>query len=448
MTRTLNVIRFPVPPHLIEVSIVRKVTTYRFLFLCVASVARLVCGASLTGEEYSPPAAEISFDDLPKSWVEITGDQRIAPLELLVLSVESNSSALSTYRSRFLIDSKTATDNATMAMLGCDDHFSKKPNLISRLSMELVSDFRENKTFRNGRYLDSRYEYEGREIDLDNVGQLDCISIETPSEFIYKQNEMKFPVSTGIPELPDYPDFPLDQLVRIEPKEWNRFKSMPQGLNLREFYNLERWGNLRFVRGVMEGKQGQEEQTRINGIVHVYETVDEAGARWYRYQCDLENGGLDENLFWSETSGFMPVYDILTENTGAARQIRYVNWQSVNNVYVPVESYSIRFLSNGEFDHSRKTSISDIEVNEPIDSSVFTYESLGLAEGAMIVDNIQKKIYRYEKGEPVFFSEFNAKWKEKEKRNIDKFRLFVLVAGFAMIGAGIWLRRGRRGTTT
>ena len=147
MTRTLNVIRFPVPPHSIEVSIVRKVTTYRFLFLCVASVARLVCGASLTGEEYSPPAAEISFDDLPKSWVEITGDQRIAPLELLILSVESNSSALSTYRSRFLIDSKTATDNATMAMLGCDDHFSKKPNLISRLSMELVSDFRENKIY-------------------------------------------------------------------------------------------------------------------------------------------------------------------------------------------------------------------------------------------------------------------------------------------------------------
>lgn len=422
----------------------RTTTLSCILLWYIVLILQSTCYSLLAGEEPFSTVVNGKLSDAPKEWTELLGEQRIAPLHLMIASVEANDNAISTFQGECMIDMIMAADNAVMAELGYKERLSKKPVSVSRLSVDLISDITANKTFRNARYLDSHYECNGNEIKLDNVGQMDCVSVETPSEFIYKQNEMKFPVSTDIPELPDYPDIPLNQLVRVEPREWNTYRSLAKVINLHEYYDLEQWGNLRFVCAVMEGKKDQKQQEKLNEIAHVYETADDAGNRWYRYQCFLENGKLEANLFWSEISGFMPLCDSLTKVSGEIVQLQRVKWETVNDVYLPVETLYVRYSENGEVEHSQRMTISNIKINEPIDPSVFSYQSLDIAEGSMIVDNIRKKIYRYKNGEPVFFSKFNARYKdEPERPRAARWRVILVVIGFAMISIGFYLRRSR-----
>ena len=84
--------------------------------------------------------------------------------------------------------------------------------------------------------------------------------------------------------------------------------------------------------------------------------------RWYRYQRFLENGKLEGNLFWSEISGFMPLCDILTKVSGETVQLQRVKWETVNSVYLPVETLYVRYSESGEVEHSQRMTISNIKV--------------------------------------------------------------------------------------
>ena len=427
-----------------ETASMKTIVLSRILLLCIVLILQISSYSLLVGEESFSAVENAKLSDMPSEWTELKGEQRIAPIQLMIASVEANGNAISTFQGECMIDVITAVDKTVMAELGYEELLSKNPVSVSRLSVDLISDITANKTFRNARYIDSHYECDGKEIELGNVGQMDCVSVETQSEFVYKQNEMKFPVSTGISELPDYPDIPLNHLVRIEPREWNTFRSLTKVINLHEYYDLEQWGNLRFICAVMEGKKDPKQQERLNETAHVYETTDDAGNRWYRYQRFLENGKLEGNLFWSEISGFMPLCDILTKVSGETVQLQRVKWETVNSVYLPVETLYVRYSKNGEVEHSQRMTISNIKANEPIDSSVFTLKSLDLAEGAMIVNNIQKKIYRYQNGEPVFFSKFYARYKDGQKLlRVTRGRMILVVIGFAMISIGFYLRHSR-----
>ena len=412
----------------------------------------LVLAILLIQSSFSPASeklfkipGESMFYDVPESWTELDFEQSVASLRLLTSSLEYALGSISTYRGEFAVDAKLLLDkNHVRSINKTNQSYDQNVYRLLRFSVSVVSDRRNNKTYRNVKYSESSAECGGRIVEMDDAVFTDVASVDTPKEHLFLESG---DLTLSLAEIPDSPSFPIDTVVRVTPPEDELNRGHEGFVDPYRPYDMKSWGNVDYVLRLLEGGEGTDKQNEVKSAVSVCESNDDQGNKWFLYRQSFA-GGNSLCVVWGEPSGFLPVCHAYMNSDQRLITAYSVKWRNDDGIYVPEDILSESYLPNGDLSTRQKIYADRCELNEPVSPDQFSFRALGLKEGGLIVDNIQKKIYRYEKGEPVFFSEFNAKWKEKEKRKIDKFRLFVLVAGFAMIGAGIWLRRGRRGAIT
>ena len=222
----------------------------------------------------------------------------------------------------------------------------------------------------------------------------DCISVETPQQYMYSK---KGELVTGIKEFPGYPLIPVSQIGRIEPPEYNDNMGYISNLDPFEYYKFEYWSSIDHVLGILEGKYGSEVKDKNFDNVHVYESVDRTGTIWYRYQRFLKSKS-EVNILFNSANGFMPLLRVKISKEGGLLEIMQVEWTEIKNIFVPLETSSISYKENGDVYNIRKMQVSNIEVNTPINENNFSISALDLRDGSLLVDRIQQKIYKITNG--------------------------------------------------
>ena len=376
--------------------------------------------------------------DLPQEWNEVETEVALAALDLTVSAIESNYQSISTLIVSYSLEMKTAIDkNLVSHLAGESAAFSEDPYRVINATVAIVSDNRNDKLYRDVRYVKDCFEYDGNVIELDVAPASGVKSVGTPENYTVLEEDEN--LLTGIKEYPGYPDVPLNQIVRVESPEYAKFAGYPDSLNPYDSYNMIFWASLDHILRTLSGKNGVERQQNLWNNVRVYEATDRDGVKWFRYQQILNNK--DElNILWNENSGFLPVFKIVRTEAQTVKDVQQVRWKNVDDVYVPVETYYALYRKNGVISQFRKMIADRIEVNKPIDQEKFSLKALEPAKRQLLVDNIQKKIYRFENESPVFLANMNTEYKEKLTHMISKKRLAIMIVGFAIICAGLYMR--------
>ena len=390
---------------------------------------------------------DYSLYELPSGWTEIERDKWQGVLELAVSALKFSRQSIHSYSGSYAIVSDQlmpwrdlmkdlVADNASIAD-------SKDVYRHLDLSVDVVSQGKN--TYRNVKYLDDSFMSEGSKLEVGNVKTMDTVSIDTPNEHLESQDGMTL---ASLKELPEYKGVLTNNIARVVPPENNGNASYISALNPYEFYDFKSWGSIDFLLDVLVGNYSKAEQRKAYKILKLFEVKDSKGIQWYRLYEKLKdpNGVAHEmDVFWCESSGFLPVCITCIKAGKIMDEMLQVRWEFLNGIYVPIKVRYYRCCDDGKIDHLRKMEISDVRINEKIEEDVFSQRSLGLPDGGLIVDNIQKKVFAYKNGERVFLADFQEKNISKPDAFVLGKRIWIVLIGFCMICAGFYMRyHGKR----
>ncbi len=389
------------------------------------------------------PSGEELYCNIPQEWSEIEDlEQRKLPIQLMVTALKSNYQKIATFKGNFALTSALRYDRSLLNSDGSFDIvFESDPLWHREFRTVIVSDQACNKVYRNVKVTDSYFEYEGKRFQQNPETLTGTVSIDTADEYVYLQNGNLY---QGVDrELPGHPNIPIDNVAWVEQPEYNDNKSYVDNIDPFRYYDMKYWSSLDMILDVIDGKVWKEQQKIVNDAIRVFETTDEEGVKWFRYQQTLADHS-EVNILWHEKSSFLPVYSVLCNESRITDTSLQVKWNEIAGVFVPVEILSVMNSSNGELRTRNQTSITDIHINEPIDENQFSYAALGLQGESFIMNQIQKKVYKLKDGKAVFFSDYNTKQDDtRQHLKISKTRILFVISGLVLIFGGLFLRRGK-----
>jgi hypothetical protein len=131
-----------------------------------------------------------------------------------------------------------------------------------------------------------------------------------------------------------------------------------------------------------------------------------AGDLQYRIHRPYRLNSFGIKNFWmvqtfSTQAGYnMISWKMVTADGGKLMQQGSIEYQKINDVYVPIrstkESYDPRDFT---LKSTEETVFRNVRINEAIPAEIFTYKNLGLEDGEKIEDRIINKEFIYQKGE-------------------------------------------------
>ena len=403
----------------------------------------LMIGPSLCADEMSVPSDEELFCNIPQEWSEIEDlEQRKVPIQLAVAALKSNYEKIATYKGNFSIASDFLCDKSLLnSSDGFNLVFESEAVWHQDFATEIVSDQTHNRIYRNAKAADDYYVYKGERIERTPKFLVDTVSIDTPDEYVYMKSGN---LHQGIANvLPEHPNVPIDNVAWVEQPEYNDNLSYSENVDPYRYYNPKHWASFDSVLNFMDGKNGSEQQQKFNESAHIFETTDNAGIKWFRYQHFL-NDGSEINVLCNESNDFLPVYYAMILENGLTRTFLQVKWENVSEVFVPVEIVNVVNSEKGKLKTRCRTTITNIRINEPVDENQFSYAALGLQGESFIMNQIQKKVYKLKDGKAVFFSDYNTRQDESRQHlKISKTRVLFVISGLVLIFGGLFLRRGK-----
>ncbi len=404
----------------------------------------LSCWTLPNADEMIVPSEEELLCQIPRDWTEIEDlDQRKVPIQLALAALKSNFEMISTYAAKYTIESDMRQDKSLLNSNGnYQIVFDRDPLWHRKFVTTVISDKNRNKTYRSVEVAEDYLVYEGNKIERDPEFFLNTVSIDTSDEYVYlKSGKLYQGIDT---ELPGHPNVPIDSVAWIEQPGYNDNKSHDVNVEPYRYYDPSQWASFDYVLDVMDGKYGGDERKKLNETVRIYEAADDSGAKWFRYRHFFDDRS-EVNVLMNDTSDFLPIYTAHTSESGLITHFLQVKWGKFNGVFVPVETSTLFKSSQGELRTRPRMSITDIRINEPLDQDQFTYGALGLQGESLIMNQIQKKVYRLKDGKLEFVANYNTKYENtREKLKFSRTRILLVVCGFTLvIAGGVLLRRQR-----
>lgn len=387
------------------------------VYLLFAALVSLSATA-FAGEVCVMPEEDM-FYDIPQEWTELDAMRGSEQIRKLIASAESNLNAVSTFSGKFDIKHKglarqeVAAPEGEEAMLEHErqvtanegqtpengEQAAERPTVKKRsLIVDVVADADEGKTFWAEK-LTVKVFYEGEENESEpiDVNVHEMASIVTPREYIYSDRDDAL---RRVYELPGYPRIPEKKVAEVLPPGSDRQSFDPFAL-----MKIPSWTAVARASDWLEGKEKVDRFSKRE--IHVYETADAQGARWFRHQLVDSTNEVEINVYWNESSGFQPVYMSFVSVSKGIVDLRQTKWTTIGGVFLPIETYEItNYGDTGN--HCRMMKVSDIRVNESLSQAQFSFNALGLVDGDLVLDGIQNKVYKIKKGEPVFFAMYGT----------------------------------------
>jgi len=108
----------------------------------------------------------------------------------------------------------------------------------------------------------------------------------------------------------------------------------------------------------------------------------------------------------SRKAGYNPINVSVKTGAGLLKHNMTWEWQKHGDIYLPVEVRRVRSSESGTFE--RHLTMTETEINIPIDSEIFTYKGLDLKDGERLIDNIEHAVYVMRNGNKVPLSETSS----------------------------------------
>ena len=234
-----------------------------------------------TAQDFFIPENENLFVEIPTVWEEIDSDKRSDILRLLISTRQYNRNSIKTYSAKYRIEAiLEASNEEKEAAISQKNEYMQRNDLYRYIDFtaDIVSDVENQKTFRKIIYDGDTLKDSKGSVVFENV-PLNTISVTDKYEYIRYQEQMTL---TNIPELPNY-TFNKEKFAWIDPPEALGKTNYLTLLDPFEYYDQKPWGFLEGVLDAMEGKDGKDEQERIDKIVTLYEATDKHGVKWFRF---------------------------------------------------------------------------------------------------------------------------------------------------------------------
>ena len=383
-----------------------------------------------TEEIAFPKCGEISFDEVPREWTEVTDEaKRIELIHQPLEALRSNLEAISTYSGTIRIEDLSLPEFPRQRKMAAEssDGFIHNDRIH-----EIAADFKQKKVFRKveSTVLHLVYDEDAGTVRDDGVRVIGpdegeyvplantMLAVETPEDFSYKNcTERLKEDTTPAAVISGVVLDTIDKLICIEPHEFldgkeklisgdvyperqgRRYRRGNDTMNISECYDGVEWRQFATAADTIDGRREEEIQEEPGPAYRIYESAGGEGGKWYCCRRVYEPGG-EQDLLWNEESGFLPLYVIEIAGPYWMR-IKRAKWTRVGGIDVPAEidciAYSLK--EEGKMEHRDRVVLTDTRINEPIDSEKFTLQALEPSDGTLIENNITDKVFEYRGGE-------------------------------------------------
>ena len=414
------------------------------VFLCLLSVSAFpktvfpgdpekdTLPASPAGaEEFAfPKSKEISFEEVPREWTEVTDEaKRIELIHQPLEALRSNLEAISTYSGKITVENLELPEYPRQRKMAAE---SGDGFVHNDRTHEIAADFKQKKVFRKVEYsvLHLVHDEDAGTVGDDGVRVIGpdegeyvplastMLAVETPEDFSYK-NCIERPEQDTTPAavISGVVLDTIDKLINIEPHEFldrnekgisgdvyperqgRRYRRGNDTMNISECYDGVEWRQFVIAADTIDGKRGEKIRQELGSAYRIYEAVDGEGGKWYC--CRRVDGpGAEQDLLWSEKSGFLPLYVIEIAEPYWIR-VKRAKWTRVDGIDVPAEidwiTYDLKEESKMEC--RDRVVLTDTRINEPIDPEKFTLQALEPSDGTLIKNDITNKVFEYRGGE-------------------------------------------------
>jgi RNA polymerase sigma factor (sigma-70 family) len=257
------------------------------------------------------------------------------------------------------------------------------------------------------RYLEVATE---KAIEVPNVGTGDHRSILTPNAYFYF-NPHERATSAFLPGHPQAQN--KRRVERFDVKE----ASMREGgaVDPRAFFKFDTgnsfWTGLELYAQAMRGDLGAEQKKMIEERLKLTQ-ADGPGGTWYRDQMGFGNPGgrmYWVTTLWSPQAGFNPVRMVGTLDTSDGKLETKIEWQwkVTGGIYVPSTINETAYRGKGDrLSKQQRTALQGCVLNQPLGLHQFDEGGLGVSDGDLVLDHLERVAYIINGGEPVKLANF------------------------------------------
>ncbi len=249
-----------------------------------------------------------------------------------------------------------------------------------------------------------------KEVTVPNVGPNDHRWIVTPEAyFVFRPKER---ATSSF--LPDHPEAKQKRRVERFPV---REAPMREGgeLDPRDFFNLgpgsSFWTGMELYAKAYRGELGPQQKDAVERRLNI-SAAEGPGGRWYRDQMAFDNPGgpmLWMTTLWSPQAGYNPVSTsmALEKPDGKIQSKIEWQWKLYDGVYVPSTIDESLFQApGGGLSRERRATLKECTLNGPLGDHQFDERGMGLADGDIILNHLERVAYIFKDGEPKKLANF------------------------------------------
>jgi len=257
-------------------------------------------------------------------------------------------------------------------------------------------------------------------IKIPGVDAVNERSVVTSEHYVHFPPKM---VSPGFSMLPDHPEAQNKHAAFREPRAEALKQSRGDLLNPCEWFGfspqLKFWDELALYVKAMNGEAGEEVKRKVMEKINMYQNVTASGTQ-YKLVAEMTS---PRPIFfasiWSSASGFHPVSSTVSEDKQGKQLLGTVEWRwkRFDGIYLPAWRKEFVFNKGSkEATYVLECTLESCSVNHPLDSHQFDYQGLGLKEGDLVVDKINKMMLIMKDGQAVKLANFGEKYLPPETR--------------------------------
>ncbi len=173
---------------------------------------------------------------------------------------------------------------------------------------------------------------------------------------------------------------------------------------------------LRIPMRMLMGAKGGDAQKQIDRTLKLYACAGPSGVSYRLIQAfeapaqGSHGPALYMRAVFAADAGMNATSYSLALDKAGERPARTVEWQwkSVAGVHVPAKVKESHYSEqSGKLTYYRDVELQDCAINEPLDPFQFTYRGLGLNDGELVMDNINRACYVIRNGEPELLAHYD-----------------------------------------
>jgi RNA polymerase sigma factor (sigma-70 family) len=380
---------------------------------------RAELGASApNAEPQREPSPETGPPPQDLAWIDVPLPERLQIVEQLAAQSRGNFARIATWQGSYSYLLRQYLDEQFVAQLragaangvpkGTRQPLIQEFDSVLKFAIDAGSDsiYRDIETSRM-RFLGVGTD---EEVKIANVGAPDHRSIVTPTVYLFFHPKERATSSF-------LPNHPQAQRKRRAERFPVREAAMREGgtPDPREFFKFDPgnsfWTGLELYARAFRGELGADQKNVVEQHLKIGK-AEGPGGRWYRDQMGFTNPGgptLWITTFWSPQAGYNPVSMLRSHDTPDGKPESKIEWQwkQIEGIYIPstIKESAYR-AAGGALSKEQTTRLKECALNRPLSPHQFDERGLGLVDGDLVLNHLERVAYIFKGGQPVKLANF------------------------------------------